>query len=37
MLLGGNLADVWLDVGVLVLYGAICFAVGLRLFKFKEA
>lgn len=37
MILGGNLADVWVDIGVLALYGAICFAVGLRLFRFKEA
>ncbi len=37
MILGGGLADVWLDIGVLVLYGAVCFAVGLRLFRFKEA
>jgi ABC-2 type transport system permease protein len=37
MILGGVLADVWLDVGVLFLYGAICFAVGLKLFQFKEA
>ena len=37
MILGGSLADVWVNIGVLVLYGAICFAVGLKLFKFKEA
>ena len=37
MILGGSLADVWVDIGVLVLYGVICFAVGLRLFRFKEA
>jgi ABC-2 type transport system permease protein len=37
MILGGVLADVWLDVGVLFLYGAICFAIGLKLFQFKEA
>jgi ABC-2 type transport system permease protein len=37
MILGGSLADVWLDIGVLVLYGAVCFAVGLKLFRFKEA
>jgi ABC-2 type transport system permease protein len=37
MILGGSLADVWVDIGVLVLYGAICFGVGLRLFRFKEA
>jgi ABC-2 type transport system permease protein len=37
MMLGGSLADVWLDIGVLVLYGVICFGVGLRLFRFKEA
>jgi len=37
MILGGGLADVWVNVGVLVLYGAICFAVGLRLFRFTEA
>jgi ABC-2 type transport system permease protein len=37
MILGGSLADVWVDIGVLVLYGAVCFAVGLRLFKFREA
>jgi ABC-2 type transport system permease protein len=37
MILGGSLADVWVNIGVLVLYGAICFAVGLKLFRFKEA
>jgi ABC-2 type transport system permease protein len=37
MILGGNLTDVWMDIGVLVLYGAVCFGVGLKLFKFKEA
>jgi len=37
MILGGSLADVWVDIGVLVLYGVICFGVGLRLFRFKEA
>lgn len=37
MILGGGLADVWVDIGVLVLYGAICFAIGLKLFRFKEA
>jgi len=37
MIVGGNLADVWVDIGALVLYGAICFGVGLRLFRFKEA
>jgi len=37
MILGGSLGDVWVDIGVLVLYGAICFTVGLRLFRFKEA
>jgi ABC-2 type transport system permease protein len=36
-ILGGGLADVWVDIGVLVLYGAICFGMGLRLFRFKEA
>jgi len=37
MILGGSLADVWGNIGVLVLYGAICFVVGLKLFRFKEA
>lgn len=37
MILGGSLADIWVNIGVLVLYGAVCFAVGLKLFKFKEA
>ena len=37
MILGGSLADVWVNIGVLILYGAVCFAVGLRLFRFKEA
>lgn len=37
MILGGSLEDVWVNIGVLVLYGAICFAVGRKLFKFKEA
>jgi len=37
MMLGGSLADVWVDIGVLVLYGAVCFGVGLKLFRFKEA
>ena len=36
MILGGSLADVWVDIGVLVLYGAVCFGVGLKLFRFKE-
>jgi ABC-2 type transport system permease protein len=36
MILGGSLTDVWVDIGVLILYGAICFTVGLRLFQFKE-
>jgi ABC-2 type transport system permease protein len=35
-ILGGGLADVWVDIAVLVAYGAICFAVGLKLFQFKE-
>jgi ABC-2 type transport system permease protein len=37
MILGGSLRDVWLDVVVLLIYGAICFAIGLRLFRFKDA
>ena len=37
MLFGGGLNDVWPDIGVLLLYGAVCFVVGLRLFRFKEA
>jgi ABC-2 type transport system permease protein len=37
MILGGVLADVWVDIGVLFLYGAVCFAVGLKLFRFREA
>ncbi len=37
MILGGSLADVWVNIGVLVLYGAVCFVVGLKLFRFKEA
>ncbi len=37
MILGGSLADVWVNIGVLILYGAVCFAVGLKLFKFNEA
>jgi ABC-2 type transport system permease protein len=37
MILGGSLSDIWIDIGVLTLYGAICFAIGLRLFRFKEA
>ena len=35
MILGGGLADVWVDIAVLVVYGAVCFAVGLKLFQFK--
>jgi ABC-2 type transport system permease protein len=37
MILGGSLADVWLDIAVLLLYGAVCFTVGVKLFRFKEA
>ena len=37
MILGGSLRDVWVNIGVLILYGAVCFAVGLKLFKSKEA
>jgi len=37
MILGGSLADVWANIGVLILYGLICFAIGLKLFRFKEA
>ncbi len=37
MLFDGGLNDVWLDIGVLLLYGAVCFGIGLRLFRFKEA
>jgi len=37
IILGGSLQDVWVDIGVLLLYGAVCFSVGLKLFKFKEA
>jgi ABC-2 type transport system permease protein len=37
MILGGSLSDVWVDIGVLLLYGVVCFAIGLRLFRFKEA
>jgi ABC-2 type transport system permease protein len=37
MILGGSLADVSVDIGVLILYGAACFAIGLKLFRFKEA
>jgi len=37
MILGGSLRDVWVNIGGLILYGAVCFAVGLKLFRFKEA
>jgi ABC-2 type transport system permease protein len=37
MILGGSLADVSVDIAVLILYGAACFAIGLKLFRFKEA
>jgi len=37
MFFGGGLSDVWPNIGVLLLYGAVCFAIGLRLFRFKEA
>jgi ABC-2 type transport system permease protein len=37
MIMGGSLADVWVDIGVLILYGVACFAIGLKLFRFKEA
>jgi ABC-2 type transport system permease protein len=36
MMLGGTLADVWPDIGALTLYGLVCFAIGLRLFQFKQ-
>ncbi|MGC9335802.1 MAG: ABC transporter permease, partial [Anaerolineae bacterium] len=36
MILGGGLTDVWVDIGVLLLYGVACFAIGLKLFRFKE-
>jgi ABC-type multidrug transport system permease subunit len=36
MIMGGSLADVWVNIGVLILYGATCFAIGLKLFRFKE-
>jgi ABC-2 type transport system permease protein len=36
MILGGGLQDVWVDIAVLLLYGGVCFAIGLRLFRFKE-
>jgi len=35
MILGGSLTDVWMHIAVLVAYGAICLAVGLKLFQFK--
>ncbi|MDI6603148.1 MAG: hypothetical protein QME57_03490 [Patescibacteria group bacterium] len=31
-----GLSDVWLEIGILGLYGAVCFTVGLIFFKFKE-
>jgi len=37
MLFDAGLNDVWPNIGVLLLYGAVCFGVGLRLFRFKEA
>ena len=37
VLFGAGLSDVWPNIGVLLLYGAVCFAIGLRLFRFKEA
>jgi ABC-2 type transport system permease protein len=37
MILGGSLADVSVDIGVLILYGATCLAIGLMLFRFKES
>jgi len=37
MLFSGGLSDVWPNIGVLLLYGVVCFGVGLRLFRFKEA
>ena len=37
MILDGSLTDVWVDIGALVLYGAVCFVVRLKLFRFKEA
>jgi ABC-2 type transport system permease protein len=36
MILGGGLVDVWVDIGVLILYGVACSAIGLKLFRFKE-
>jgi hypothetical protein len=36
MILGAGLADVWVDIGVLILYSAACFAVGLKLSHFRD-
>ncbi len=36
LIYGKGLTDVWLEIGVLALYGAICFTIGLVFFKFKE-
>jgi len=36
-MMGGSLRDLWMNLGVLVLYSSICSAVRLKLFRFKEA
>jgi ABC-2 type transport system permease protein len=37
MMFDAGLGDLWLNVLALGVYGAVCFGVGLRVFKFKEA
>ncbi len=36
IILDKGLSAVWVNIGALVIYGAICFAIGVKLFRFRE-